>query len=324
MNNLLALIREQSKNSQQLFWAFIADSPSRAASNNGWLNFFYLFKKGNSYFFLLLFFFSLMGLNCNPLECHIVSNHPNGEVERILCEEDNSDLICFKTFFDTGNLKSEYCMENDKIVGKVDDYFDTGVLKSTCNYENGLRNGLELVYYTNGRLSTECYYENGKIHGICMGKRTNGKPDFYSFFSNGERYYYKSYEYVDEVFIENEIFVPIVSFLSDTILEPNTRIDFIVDFPLPDSLYEGRALYFAYEIKPYYLKDSINITPENEFKLNKKENFLRSIDCINRDSQIFYSHIIDKKTKQIFEPTEKLFVIKPAGARVENKQSKQL
>lgn len=73
----------------------------------------------------------------------------------------NSDTIKHVvSYFESGNLKSEYTKVNDKLNGIEKTYYESGVTQHETTYSNGKKNGSEKYYMENGNMLFESKYTN--------------------------------------------------------------------------------------------------------------------------------------------------------------------
>ncbi len=80
-----------------------------------------------------------------------------------------------KSFYDSGQLKSEWTYENGRLEGPLLTYFENGQLESKRTYSNGELEGLLETYYESGQLKSKGEYKNGKKVGVSQRYHINGR-----------------------------------------------------------------------------------------------------------------------------------------------------
>jgi antitoxin component YwqK of YwqJK toxin-antitoxin module len=100
-----------------------------------------------------------------------------------------------RTYYSSGELKSEVFILNDKMNGEYKEYYENGCeltnvnskrknqssidsfgqLKIICSYTNGKMHGEYKLYYSNGQLFYKWLYIDGKINGELKSYRQNGQ-----------------------------------------------------------------------------------------------------------------------------------------------------
>jgi antitoxin component YwqK of YwqJK toxin-antitoxin module/Flp pilus assembly protein TadD len=91
------------------------------------------------------------------------------------------------TFYDNyGNkLSEEEYNEDGELIGTDKTYYSTGQLKSEFNYTNGEQDGYYAEYYLNGKKSEEGWHTLGKQQGFERSYYSNGQLQSESFYVNG-------------------------------------------------------------------------------------------------------------------------------------------
>lgn len=234
---------------------------------------------------IVLFLSILLVVSCSK-NCKTVEYYNDGTPKLKVCILGNkNNYYHHTTFYENGNMEYQFYLLNDKLEGKFTEYYQTGLIKEVTTFKNGKKNGDDYSFLKNGKI------------------------DLYNFFVENKVIYVKDYLYNSEnqSFIEG--FIPILKFQQDTIEATKSSIEFEVSLPIPDSLLQNRKLYFAYEMKPLSLKDSIIEFPVNELLLDNKKVFSQSIELEEAATQIFYGHIIDKEENHIYQPFEKIITV---------------
>ena len=67
-----------------------------------------------------------------------------------------------KSFYNSGQLKSEWSYEDGKLEGSLVTYFENGQLESKRTYSNGALAGILETYYESGQLKSKGQYMDGK------------------------------------------------------------------------------------------------------------------------------------------------------------------
>ena len=80
-----------------------------------------------------------------------------------------------KSFYDDGQLKSEWTYENGRLEGPLLAYFENGQLESKRTYSDGELEGLLETYYESGQLKSRGEYKKGKKIGVSQRYHSNGR-----------------------------------------------------------------------------------------------------------------------------------------------------
>jgi len=79
-----------------------------------------------------------------------------------------------RTYYESGELKSEIPYENGKKEGMVRVYYKSGKLMQDDPYKNDKKEGIAKAYYESGELKAEAPYKNDKYEGIARIYHKNG------------------------------------------------------------------------------------------------------------------------------------------------------
>lgn len=95
----------------------------------------------------------------------VMAKFPNGQ-PRVVRYFDKQDRCVKETeFYDSGQVKMEGGMLNDKMEGEWTSYFPDGRVQSHGFFKDGERTGYGEAYYYNGNMYQEGSYSNGKHCG---------------------------------------------------------------------------------------------------------------------------------------------------------------
>lgn len=243
--------------------------------------------------YFLMIVFTTLFFQCqtpDDLNCIVDESHPNGVPKKKVC-----------------------IIDEDKGMGRVEEYYPDGQLKSVINVIDGKVSGKNRTYYQSGSLKEMVEYYNGQKHGGHFEYDETGNLLNYNYAVNGDVIYIKTPREIDGKIDSSPVFIPLLSYVQNDTFEKGDTFRFEVSLPLPDSHLDGREMFFAYQMKPMKLADSIIIAPSNELDLNNGiELSSGSLVLQETGKQIFYGHIIDKKEKHIFSPYEDtILVISP-------------
>ena len=225
-----------------------------------------------------------------------------------------------KTYYESGNIKSEYYCDSNLIEGSNRIYFPNGTLKSIGYYKKGKGNGEFKFYYSNGKIRTEYYLIDDEI----CGRRFDYTPE-----GNIENIT----EYEDEeisklAYYSNNKLEQIVPFTTDSSLVmisyPNGKPKY--RFTLVNGLKQG-----LYEM--YYPNGTINVRQEylngklnGQSKVWDEEGNLSSLFTYNLDKVEGYQYVykngkvasrdyseegIDQEDFREYYPNGKLFRLIP-------------
>ncbi|MDR2906335.1 MAG: toxin-antitoxin system YwqK family antitoxin [Helicobacteraceae bacterium] len=79
-----------------------------------------------------------------------------------------------KGFYESGKLKAEEPRKNDKLEGVAKYFYENGKLEKEIPYKNGVIDGTQKIYYESGKLRQEIAYKNGVQEGKMRAFRENG------------------------------------------------------------------------------------------------------------------------------------------------------
>lgn len=252
--------------------------------------------------------------SCNQPECSIAKKHENGKAEIINCIINESEkYLCHETYFETGDLESKFCTRKDKLSGEVVFFYKSGSLKSKSFYKDDKREGTLINYYENGQIESKCDYKEDVMDGERFGFFKDGRPYYYYFYKNGDFVYFKKYLYGDDSTIIDEVFKPIVKIEKDTLGTDVKHLKFSAELPIPDSLLNGKELYFAYQMNPISFRDSIIDEPAHRFRIAPREKKSVNLPLTESSTQLFYYHVFQKDKKLIMNPTEIIITVLPTS-----------
>ncbi|WP_303316396.1 toxin-antitoxin system YwqK family antitoxin [Flavivirga abyssicola] len=80
-----------------------------------------------------------------------------------------------KIYYETGQLRQEGSLINNKPHGECYVYYENGKLYAIQNFNNGKRNGLWKEYYENGNIKNEYNFESDKLDGLWTTYYEDGK-----------------------------------------------------------------------------------------------------------------------------------------------------
>jgi hypothetical protein len=69
-------------------------------------------------------------------------------------------------FYNNGNIKEEYFIQDTTISGIFNSYFESGKKEREISLKNGKTDGISKKYFENGKTESELNYKNGKQHGL--------------------------------------------------------------------------------------------------------------------------------------------------------------
>ena len=99
------------------------------------------------------------------LEEKVVETYPDGTMLKVRSYDRKGDCVKEAEYYQTGELKMEGTMKNDKREGEWKAFFPDGRVQSIGTFENGLRIGKATVWQENGNLLQEGFYKEGKHVG---------------------------------------------------------------------------------------------------------------------------------------------------------------
>jgi uncharacterized protein len=152
----------------------------------------------------------------------------------------------FKTYFPTGQVKSEGAFKKGELDGKVKYFFRTGQQLSESTYVGGTRNGPFVDYFQSGAKKVTGTYVDGELDGYYQEFYEHGQLKSEGYYKNGERQQ-QWLDYFSDGTIESDYY-----FWND---EPyNNNYDYNVDGKLY-SLYNYEKGSYITDIKRFNLKE---------------------------------------------------------------------
>ena len=91
----------------------------------------------------------------------VEAEFPNGQSKIIRYYDKNDKCVKETEYYESGQVKMEGGMKNDKMEGEWKAYFPDGRLQSIGTFVNGLRTGRATVWQENGNLLQEGFYKEG-------------------------------------------------------------------------------------------------------------------------------------------------------------------
>jgi antitoxin component YwqK of YwqJK toxin-antitoxin module len=217
------------------------------------------------------------------------------------CKQEKFRVI---DYHDNGNAKLiEYPMTANG-VSKFETFYENGSIKTRFFFVDTISHGLTTTYYPNGIPHSICQYFNDKKNGICRYFRKNGTLKEVYFYHENEEVYNAPYDSLGNK--KAELFSPYLEFHQDTIPVSDPLIRYSVSLPLPDSLLEGKNLFYGYGIKPEALKDSFTFDLKKmlETPISNKGEFSFEVTINGTGNHLFYNYLVDRETKDIYYPSE--------------------
>lgn len=103
--------------------------------------------------------------------------YETGDQFEVILKESKADVRngVKKTFYDDGQLKSEYTMYDGKLNGKSTSYYEDGTIKKIGTWRNDKEHGLFQFYNEDGTLDSDEMYMDGKLDGPAHFYFPNGK-----------------------------------------------------------------------------------------------------------------------------------------------------
>ena len=102
--------------------------------------------------------------------------YENGQIQEVRnFDIDGSFSGAYKSYHETGKLKSEGQYTNGSMNGKWKFFFRTGNIKEIVHFRDNVENGPFLEYFENGKISAEGTYVNELEHGVL--KKYNDKGE---------------------------------------------------------------------------------------------------------------------------------------------------
>lgn len=90
---------------------------------------------------------------------------PNGQPQIVRYYDKNNNCVREVEFYDTGKVKMEGGMKDDKMEGEWKAYFPDGRMQSKGTFKDGKRTGEACAWQSNGNLYYEGYYKDGNHCG---------------------------------------------------------------------------------------------------------------------------------------------------------------
>ncbi len=91
------------------------------------------------------------------------------------------------TYYDNGQLKTEYVVKDDKLEGYQKSYHENGNLRKEGNWKNDNEDGLFKFYDEDGVLKSDETYVDGKLQGPAHFYYPNGRVEMSSMYSYGKK-----------------------------------------------------------------------------------------------------------------------------------------
>ncbi len=115
---------------------------------------------------LLLFSMVLAMVACTPrLDEKVVVSYPDGTTQKAQYFNRKGECVKEVEYYETGQVKMEGAMKDEKRVGEWKAYFPDGRMQSIGTFVDGLRTGKATIWQENGNLLQEGFYEEGKHVG---------------------------------------------------------------------------------------------------------------------------------------------------------------
>ena len=104
------------------------------------------------------------------MSCDVILEKKNSS------SENNISTNIQKTYYkNSGEIKSEITVKNNKKNGVAKKYYPTGELHTLVNYVDNVKEGEAIWYYKNGQAYRVTQYINGKMEGLRKKYYENGK-----------------------------------------------------------------------------------------------------------------------------------------------------
>ncbi len=114
----------------------------------------------------LLFAMALAFASCTAkLTEEVVETYPDGKAQRTQFLNRKGSCVKEVEFYETGQVKMEGGMKDNKREGEWKAYFPDGRVQSIGTFVNGLRTGQATVWQENGNLLQEGSYKDGRHVG---------------------------------------------------------------------------------------------------------------------------------------------------------------
>ncbi len=127
----------------------------------------YANRAANQVMIVLLLQLLLLGCG-NDLEKEVISNWPNGEIQKVYYFSSNGDLrekVVEEKYYENGQQEMRGEFKNGVRHGKWIYWFEDGRKWTESAYENDMRVGQSVVWRNSGLKNYEGMYSKGKPHG---------------------------------------------------------------------------------------------------------------------------------------------------------------
>ena len=104
----------------------------------------------------------------------------------VSCQLKDNELKC--SYYESGKLKSESVVKDNKNNGKMIEYYENGNIKNISYWKNGLQDSIAKSYSDIGNLTSEGYYKDGKLNGVAVFNTIEGKLEIIGNYKNGLRH----------------------------------------------------------------------------------------------------------------------------------------
>ena len=102
--------------------------------------------------------------------------YESGQIQEVRNFDNNGSFSgAYKSYHETGKLKSEGQYVNGSMNGKWKYFYRTGNIKEIVHFRDNVENGPFIEYYENGKISAEGTYVNELEHGVL--KKYNDKGE---------------------------------------------------------------------------------------------------------------------------------------------------
>ena len=145
----------------------------------------------------LFFIFILYSIGCGKKHKTKEENYPDGKLKAVYTYNDAGLLDgVVKTYYESGELKSEKPYQNNSETGIEKEYYKSGNLSREVNWKDG-KILLTKEYFESGKVKAEFNYKDGGLNGMSKTYYENGKIKSENNFRNGKgeglhKYYYES------------------------------------------------------------------------------------------------------------------------------------
>lgn len=111
---------------------------------------------------LLFMAMALMLGSCAPrLTEKVEAKHSNGQPQVVRYYDKNDNCVKEIEYYESGQVKMEGAMKDEKRDGEWKAYFPDGRVQSIGTFVNGMRTGKATVWQENGNLLQEGFYKEG-------------------------------------------------------------------------------------------------------------------------------------------------------------------